>query len=127
MEYKGFQMTKEINIVNDFSKSPYRRKREEVLPGEEDSTGQRFREELLTPALRENDHVNVILTGYNRYARSFLDEAFGGLIREDGFTYAELKNKLSYQHATVKSIELLIDERLKKAAIDMGQLVDGTV
>ena len=111
-----------INIVNDFSPSPYRRKSEEVPDGEQDTTGQKFRETLLTPALKENDKVKVILTGYNRYARSFLDEAFGGLIREGGFTYNELKEKLSYEHATVKSIELLIKERIEKAAQDFGQL-----
>lgn len=117
---------KVITIVDDFSRSPYRRKSEEVLAGEEDTTGEKFRKTLLTPALQTHDKVKVILTGYNRYARSFLDEAFGGLIREDGFTYQELQEKLIYEHATVKSIELLIDERIKKAAIDMGQL-DETV
>lgn len=118
---------KVITIVNDFSHSPYRRKSEEVPVGEEDTTGENFRKTLLTPALREHDEVKVILTGYNRYARSFLDEAFGGLIREDGFTYQELQKKLTYEHATVKSIELLIKERIKKAAIDMGQLDDEAV
>ncbi|TDF37982.1 STAS-like domain-containing protein [Histophilus somni] len=111
-----------ITIVDDFSRSPYRRKSAEVPSGEEDTTGENFRKTLLTPALHANDKVKVVLTGYNRYARSFLDEAFGGLIREDGFTYDDLKNRLSYEHASVKSIELLIAERIEKAAKDMGQL-----
>lgn len=111
-----------INLVEEFSHSPYRRLRSEVPAGEEDTTGQRFREEFLTPALKENDKVRVILTGYNRYARSFIDEAFGGLLREDGFTYQELQNKLTYEHAMVKSIELLIKERIDKAALDLGQI-----
>lgn len=111
-----------INVVEEFSPSPYRRKREEVPMGEIDSTGQRFREEHLVPALKEYDRVIVNLTGYNRYARSFIDEAFGGLIRENNFTYAQLQKKLVYNHKLVKSIELLIDERIKKAAYDLGQI-----
>ncbi|MNC73080.1 hypothetical protein D3C75_1242220 [compost metagenome] len=56
-----------------------------------------------------------MLDGYNRYGRSFLDEAFGGLIREEGFKWADLKERLVYTHSKVKSIELLIEERLEAA------------
>ena len=42
-------MTKEkfINVVKDFSKSPYGRYSKEVEQGEEDTTGERFRKEWL--------------------------------------------------------------------------------
>ena len=111
-----------INIVNDFSNSPYGRLSADVPKGDEDTTGQKFRDSILAPALKNNDHVKVILTGYNRYGRSFIDQAFGGLIRESGFSYDELQKKLTYEHDTVKSIELLIKERIEKAAKDFGQL-----
>ncbi len=117
-------MIKEINVVNDFSKKPYGRNIDDVTPAEYNDTGEAFRLRMLTPALRnpEYEKVKVVLSGYNRYGRSFLDEAFGGLIRQDGFTYQELIQRLSYEHSTVKSIEETITERIQKAARDKGQL-----
>ncbi|MEG8231012.1 STAS-like domain-containing protein [Pseudomonas orientalis] len=98
-----------INVVNDFSKKPYGR-----YPKEGDC-GEEFRQRFLVPALNEHDKVHVVLDGYNRYGRSFLDEAFGGLIREEGFRWSDLKSRLSYTHSQVKSIESLIEERLDAA------------
>lgn len=99
-----------INVVKDFNKKPYGR-----YPDDGEGCGQFFRERLLAPRLREYDHVHVVLDGYNRYGRSFLDEAFGGLIRDEGFTWDQLQNKLSYSHSLVKSIELLIRDRIDAA------------
>jgi len=104
---------KMINVIRDFSKSPYGR-----YPSDGDWNGQAFRTKFLTPALRASDKVVVDLTGYNRYGRSFIDEAFGGLIREDGFTKQELDSKLEYHHYDLKSFELLITERIEKADYD---------
>lgn len=100
----------EVNVVRDFSKKPYGR-----YPLDGDGCGEYFRKRILVPALRSHDKVHVVLDGYNRYGRSFLDEAFGGLIREENFTWEELNCKLSYSHSLVKSIELLITERLEAA------------
>lgn len=99
-----------INIVKDFNKKPYGR-----YPEDGPGCGQFFRENVLAPALRHNEKVHVVLDGYNRYGRSFLDEAFGGLIREEGFKWSDLKNRLTYTHSLVKSIEFLIAERLEAA------------
>ncbi|SIQ14340.1 STAS-like domain-containing protein [Marinobacterium stanieri] len=105
--------TKTISVVNDFNPRPYGRYYED---GE--GSGQAFREKLMAPALREFDTVHIDLNGYNRYGRSFLDEAFGGLIREEGFTKSELDEKLSYAHDLVKSIEDTITDRIEAAARD---------
>lgn len=99
--------------VIDFNKKPYGR-----YPEDGDGCGQYYREKILEPALREYDKVNVILDGYNRYGRSFLDEAFGGLIRESGFTGSEIKSKLTYSHSLVPSIIKVIDERIDAAIRD---------
>jgi hypothetical protein len=101
---------KTINVVKDFSKKPYGR-----YLADGDGCGELFRVNLLAPALREYDQVHVVLDGYNRYGRSFLDEAFGGLIREEKFTYGELEKKLTYTHSLVSSIEGLIADRLRAA------------
>ena len=117
MEYTGCIMTKEkfINVVKDFSKSPYGRYSKEVEQGEEDTTGERFRKEWLIPALHQYDKVIVNLTGYNRYARSFIDEAFGGLISSGEFTLQDLQHKLVYQHDDLPSIVELIRTRIELA------------
>lgn len=98
-----------INVVKDFSKKPYGR-----YPDEGDC-GETFRQQLLVPALNSHGAVHVVLDGYNRYGRSFLDEAFGGLIREEHFKWNDLKRRLTYSHSQVPSIELLIEERLEAA------------
>jgi hypothetical protein len=105
--------TSNIKIVRDFHPKPYGR-----YPEDGEGCGQFFREKILAPAMRTNDKVFVDLNGYNRYGRSFLDEAFGGLIRESGFTGNEVKTKLTYRHDLVKSIETLIAERIDAAIKD---------
>lgn len=104
----------EINVVKDFNKKPYGR-----YPEDGDGCGVNFRRQKLVPALKSHDQVHVTLDGYNRYGRSFLDEAFGGLIREEGFTLEELKVKLTYSHSLVRSIEAVIAERLEAAQQDV--------
>ncbi|MBH3330994.1 STAS-like domain-containing protein [Pseudomonas oryzihabitans] len=99
-----------ISVVKDFSKKPYGR-----YISDGDGCGELFRRNLLAPSLRKFERVHVELDGYNRYGRSFLDEAFGGLIREEGFTWEELQSKLTYSHSLVKSIETLIKERIDAA------------
>ena len=99
-----------INVVRDFNKRPYGR-----YPDDGDGCGQYFREKVLAPALRTHDKVHVVLDGYNRYGRSFLDEAFGGLIRYEDISYEELSKKLTYSHSLVKSIELVIADRIEAA------------
>lgn len=107
-----------INVVKDFNRRPYGR-----YPSDGDGCGQFFRENILVGALKAHEKVHVDLTGYNRYGRSFLDEAFGGLIRESGFSGSEVKSKLTYSHDLVKSIESLIDERIEAAIRDCEQHV----
>ncbi|MFJ4587754.1 STAS-like domain-containing protein [Pseudomonas moraviensis] len=99
-----------ITIVNDFNAAPYGR-----YPVDGPASGEEFRKTLLAPKLREHARVHVVLDGYNRYGRSFLDEAFGGLIREEGFTGEDLRRKLTYSHSLIKSMNNVIAERIEAA------------
>lgn len=100
---------KTIRVVRDFGARPFGR-----TQADGDLCGANFRERCLAPRLRAAQRVHVDLTGYNRYGRSFLDEAFGGLIRAEGFTAEELRGSLSYSHDLLPSLEqvigMLIDE-----------------
>lgn len=112
MEY-GVVMSITINLVKDFSTEPSGRHTTNTYP----NSGQRFRDEILAPAIREYNQVIVVLDGYNRYGRSFIDEAFGGLIRVCGFTHSELKQKLVCKHELIPSIVRLVEERIKNTLI----------
>ena len=109
-----------IVVVDDFHPKPYGRYVKDA-PGCEFTSGEAFREKILSVALRKFDKVIVDLTGRNRYGRSFLDEAFGGLIRKNNFTKSELDEKLVYQHDDLESVILIIDDRINKADQDSNK------
>ena len=83
-------MPKTINLAKDYSPYPAGRYRTDGR-----FSGELFREKFLAPALRENDTVIVVLDGVAGLPSSFAEEAFGGLVREDGFSVRELERKLS--------------------------------
>ena len=68
-----------ISIAADFSRCPAGR-----FPEDGDATGAAFRDDCLAPALRNGrfDKVVVVFDGVAGFGASFLEEAFGGLIRE---------------------------------------------
>ncbi|AAW86535.1 hypothetical protein VF_2040 [Aliivibrio fischeri ES114] len=105
---------KTIPVTTEFHPRPKGRYAKDA-PGCEKSSGEVFRKQCLVPALREFDSVLVDLTGYNRYGRSFLDEAFGGLISREHFTKAELDKKLTVKHDDVESFISIINERIISA------------
>jgi hypothetical protein len=75
-------------MKDDFTEFPGGRYRED---GE--FSGEQFRDDVLIPALADHDRVVVILDGTAGYPSSFLEEAFGGLIR-NGISRAEIDRKL---------------------------------
>lgn len=104
-----------INLVGDFSRKPFGRYRKDY----EGRSGQAFREDFLVPGLKDDGYVHVNLDGYNRYGRSFIDEAFGGLIREEGFDKQYLDEHLTYSHSLLDSVISLIKERIDVANEDV--------
>lgn len=80
---------KTIRIADDFSRFPVGRDEND---GE--YNGEKFRKDFLVPSLNENDEVTVYLDGPKGYGSSFLEEAFGGLIRREGFQKSDIKNRL---------------------------------
>ena len=81
-----------INIATDFSDIPIGRTRSDG-----DVNGEAFREDWLRPNLEkasEGDPLIVNLNGAEGYPASFLEEAFGGLVRKGYFTARKLKKIL---------------------------------
>ncbi|AMS32659.1 hypothetical protein AEM42_10195 [Betaproteobacteria bacterium UKL13-2] len=81
--------TKQLNVALDFSPEPAGR-----YPEDGPFNGQRFREELLVPALVDNDEVCVNFDGTEGYGSSFLNEAFGGITRLELLSEHTLREKL---------------------------------
>lgn len=82
-----------IVVREDFSRFPAGRFRTDGP-----YSGQRFREDLLAPritsALAKKTHVRVVLDGTRGYGSSFLEEAFGGLVRDHEFSARDLVQSL---------------------------------
>jgi hypothetical protein len=105
----------EISVARDFSRFPAGRFRADgPFPGE------RFRDELLVPALSRGGRVLVNLDGTLGFGSSFLEEAFGGLVRLRGFTAEKLKTTLVLK-ASDSSLELEIWEYISKAELAKGK------
>jgi len=81
-----------IDIGRDFSSVPAGRH-----PEDGDFSGQEFREKVLVPALEGHDLVVVVLDNTEGFGSSFLEEAFGGLIRENRMTPQFLNDHLVIQ------------------------------
>ncbi|USD67157.1 STAS-like domain-containing protein [Vibrio sp. SCSIO 43136] len=105
--------TKTIVVTKDFHPRPKGRYIQDA-PGCDLTSGEAFRN-MLVKELKKHDSVVVDLTGYNRYGRSFLDEAFGGLISRNGFTKKQLDQKLTVKHDDLDAVVLVIEERITSA------------
>lgn len=110
-------MNTTIKIAESFSRYPGGRYREDG-----DFSGEEFRETVLVPALKDaraaRHRVLVELDGAAGYPSSFLEEAFGGLVREGHFTSAELKSLLEIRAgALFESYKVLADRYIQNAKL----------
>ena len=82
-----------LSVAEQFSRFPAGR-----YPSDGPFNGERFREQLLIPALKDaiasGDRVVVELDGALGYSSSFLEEVFGGLTRAIEFDPAALRKAL---------------------------------
>ena len=101
--------TRTINIATEFSQTPAGRF---VTDGP--FSGERFRNEILVPALRSSDEVVVDMSDVFGYGSSFLEEAFGGLVRKCSFNRNELLKKMRVQ-ASLKTYETKVMQYIKEA------------
>lgn len=81
----------EISIAEDFTRYPGGRYRRHGR-----GSGEEFRDDFLLPLLRVGEHVTVNLDGTSGYPASFVEEAFGGLVRA-GIPLTSLKDQLLLQ------------------------------
>lgn len=84
-------INKVINIATDYTEFPGGRFRRHG-PG----SGEEFREKFLVPLLRQRVPIIINMDGTSGYPSSFLEEAFGGLVRA-GFTPEDLNGLLQFR------------------------------
>lgn len=103
---------KSIDIASDFSKYPGGR-----YAADGDGNGESFRQRFLVPVLESGQTARVVLDGARGYPSSFLEEAFGGLIRQG---YEASKVKSSFQVVAsepgFERFVTLVDEFIDQAA-----------
>jgi hypothetical protein len=78
-----------IDVGRDFSPVPAGRSE-----ADGDFSGEAFRSRLLEPPLRRGHDVEVVLDNTEGFGSSFLEEAFGGLVRICGFSRDHLHHHL---------------------------------
>ena len=80
-----------ISIAKDFSPFPFGRKR-----NVSDSSAEEFREDLLVSKMRDYEKITIILDGVDDYMPSFLEESFGGLIRNHPFSLKDIQSRITF-------------------------------
>ena len=85
----GNRGLRKISIAKEFSRFPAGR-----TEADNEFNGTKFRKEHLVPALNKFDQVEVNFDGVYALGSSFLEEAFGGLVREESMESEYLLSKL---------------------------------
>lgn len=100
---------KTISLARDFTKFPAGRYKDDGP-----YSGELFREIYLAPALESDETIVIDLDGARGYGSSFLEEAFGGLVRL-GFPADRVLAKISLvskDTSLIKEIHSYIRESL---------------
>lgn len=95
-------MATRIEIATDFSDVPAGR-----YPDDGPFNGQLFRQKHLVPALRSSPPVTVAFDDTEGFGSSFLEEAFGGLVRKEGFSSAQLSEILILEAHTARAMRFV--------------------
>lgn len=103
-----------LNIALDFSKYPGGR-----FTSHGPYSGQEFRDSILFPRfnkIRKVDGIlNVILDGTRGYGSSFLEEAFGGLVRNYKIDSGDVLKHIEFTSENDPSLIIETQEYIRKA------------
>lgn len=102
-----------INVAKDFSKNPSGRY---VKDGR--TSGEAFLKNMLLPAIKTYDIVELNFDGVRGYGSSFLEEAFGGLIRETKMSIKEF-----FERVTIITKDPLLKIEIKQYLEDAFNLL----
>lgn len=100
-----------INIARDFSRYPAGR-----YISDGPFTGEGFLTEKLLPAVEANNKICVELDGTLGYGSSFLEEAFGGLMRVKNWTFDQWKQHVELSSPSDPNLIAEIEHYVRKEA-----------
>ena len=104
----------QLIVAKEFSVTPGVR-----YPDEGPFSGQEFRRNFLMPklkkAIEKGVKLLIDLDGSAGYGSSFLEESFGGLIREEGLAFEVIDKTLDYKSDEDPSIIEEIKQYIKEA------------
>jgi hypothetical protein len=89
-----------VNVSHDFTRYPAGRFKKNGS-----TSGEAFRERFLEPHLRAGKAIVVDLDGTVGYGSSFLEEAFGGLVRALGFGADRILSLLDLRSSDVSLVD----------------------
>ena len=98
-----------ISVARDYTRHPgprYERQGE--------FSGERFRK-VLVDALKKSQRLVVDLDGTSGFGSSFLDEAFGGLIRNEGMSRDEVRSRVIVRSAMDETYAVEVEEAVALA------------
>ena len=98
----------EVSVARDFTRYPAGR-----LKRNGTTSGEAFRERFLERPIARGESVSIELDGTIGYGSSFLEEAFGGLVRSLELSPAIVKSRLnliSQDQSLLKEIDQYIDD-----------------
>jgi len=99
-----------FSIANDFSLYPGPRKKNQGP-----HSGESLRVKILRLLRQSDSKIVVDLDGTSGMGSSFLDEAFGGLIKHENYTREELMRRLEFRSTTMPTYLTIIQRSLDKA------------
>lgn len=102
-----------INIARDFSIYPGGR-----TPDDGPASGEEFREHFLVPVLDASGKATIDFDGTRGYGSSFLEEAFGGLVRRGYLKDLIISTFIfvSKKQSVIDEIKRYIDEEQQRVA-----------
>ncbi len=82
-------------------------------------SGEEFRDKFLVPALQQHEPLLIEMDGTAGYPPSFLEEAFGGLIRL-GFSESDIWKNINIKTNTQYEVYKSMAENYVRAAAERG-------
>jgi len=89
-----------INIAKDYTRYPSGRYRKNGR-----TSGEQFRQDFLETPIKNGESIEIDFDGTIGYGSSFLEEAFGGLVRATKIPGKEILKRLQFKSSDPSLIE----------------------
>jgi hypothetical protein len=100
----------ELSIAKHFSRFPGPR-----YQWQGPHSGETFRARLVKLLKEQTGRIRVLLDGTTGIGSSFLDEAFGGLVRKEGFARDEIRRRFEFVSEVDPSYIYTIEDSIARA------------